>query len=391
MNMLRKAVAGLLLAATLPAWAAVNGNEKSQRLVSEGNALALQRQFAAAAEKYEAARKESPDASGPLSSFAYMLYMLAAGDPSPKAKAQLERAREWAGKALALAPEDPLANEVMRGLEDDTLPAAYVPTKEASQAFDEGEVLFHNGQYDAARAKYRAAYKADPKFAKALVMEGDAYFAEKNWAGAELLFAMAADADPLDAQAWRFLADARARQGNSEGALGATLHAIAAMPSQAGNWERLKAAVAGSDKPMTRLALERKAWVQRDPSSGKTTVNLSPDTKGAADSGDQAAWLAYALAYSAGSKDDKPESPFRKELRAWDSALAIAAEMEGGGKPGLQATGLRTLQKLRAAGQLEAAILLLMYKESYRPDFEAWKKAHPGAVAEFADTWRLMP
>jgi len=391
MKMLRAVVAGLLLAAALPASAAVNGNEISQRLVSEGNALALQRKFSAAAEKYEAARKESPDASAPLSSFAYLLYSLAAGDPSPQAKAQLERAREWAAKALALAPEDPLANEVMRGLEDDTLPAAYQPNKEAAQAFDEGEVLFHNGQYDAARAKYRAAYKADPGYSKALVMEGDAYFAEKNWAGAELLFVMATETDPLDAQAWRFLSDARARQGNAEGALGATLHAIAAMPSQAGNWQRLKAAVAGSDKPMTRLALERKAWVQRDASSGKTTINWSPDTKAAAENGDQAIWLAYALAYSAGPKDNKAESPFQKELRAWDAALGIAADLEASGKPGLQAPGLRTLQKLRAAGQLEAAILLLMYKESYRPDFEAWKKAHPGAVAEFTDTWRLMP
>lgn len=391
MRMLRVALAGLVLAVQLQASASVNGNEKSQRLVSEGNALALQRQFSAAAEKYEAARQESPEASGPVSSFAYMLYMLAAGDPSPQAKAQLERAREWAGKALALAPEDPLANEVMRGLDDDTLPATYVPTKEAGQAFDEGEVLFHNGQYDAARAKYRAAYKADPKYAKALVMEGDAYFAEKNWAGAELLFAMATDIDPLDSQAWRFLADARARQGNAEGALGATLHAIAAMPSQVGNWERLKAAVAESDKPLSRLGLGRKARAQRDPSSGSITIDLSPDVKGDANSPDRSVWIAYSLAQLTGRKDGKPESPFQKELRAWDTALGVAAELEVNGKQAVQAPGLRMLQKLRAAGRLEAAILLLMYKESYRPDFEAWKKSHPEAIAEFTDTWRLMP
>lgn len=391
MRILRAAFAGLLLAATLPAQAAINGNEKSQRLVSEGNALFVQGKYSAAAEKYEAARKESPEASAPLSSFGYMLYTLAAGGTTPQAKAQLERARDWAQKALAMDPEDPLANEVVRGLEDDTVRPAYVSSKEAAQAFDEGEVLFHNGQYDDARVKYRAAFKADPKYAKALLMEGDAYFMEKNWAGAELLFVMATEVDPLDSQAWRFLADSRIRQGNAEGAQAATLRAIEAMPSDAGNWERLKAAVSSSDKPMTRLGLERKAWVQRDASSGKATVNLATDMKGSAGNPDQATWLAYAMAYAAGAKDGKPESPFQKELRAWEVALVVAAELEASGKPALQAPALRTLQKLRAAGQLETAILLLMYKESYRPDFEAWKKAHPEAIPAFTDTWRLMP
>jgi tetratricopeptide (TPR) repeat protein len=391
MKMRRAALAGLLLAAALPAVAAVNGNEKSQRLVSEGNALFMQRQYAAAADKFEAARKESPEASGPLSSFAYMLYALAAGGSNPQAKAQLERARDWAQKALALAPDDPLANEVLRGLEDDTPRPAHVPNQAASQAFDEGEVLFHQGQYEAARLKYRTAFKADPKYAKALVMEGDAYFMEKNWAGAELMFAMAAEADPLDSQAWRFLADARARQGNSQGALGAVLHAIEAMPGEIGNWERLKAAVSGSDRPMTRLGLVRKAWVQRDPSTGKLTVNLAAGLKSASESGDQTIWLAYAMAQAAGRKDGKPESPFEKELRAWDTALTVAAELEAAGKPAPEAPALLTLQKLRAAGQLEAAILLLMYRESYRADFEAWKKSHPGAIPAFTDTWRLAP
>ena len=383
MKALRAAATAILLTALIPAYAAVNGNEKSQRLVGEGNALIVQRQYAAAAEKFEAARKESPDASSPLSSFAYMLCSLASGGTSPEAKAQLQRAREWAEKALAISSDDPLALEVIRALDDDTPRPGYVENAAANQAFNEAEVLFHSGQYEAARLKYRAAYQADPKFVKAQVMEGDTYFAEKNWAGAELMFQMATETDPLDSQAWRFLADARDRQDDGAGAMYAVLHAIAAMPSEATNWERLKLYVAKSDKPMARLGLERKVWIQRD----RKTISIAPDVKGT----DNAIWLSYAMARVADVKDGKPESPFQTELRAWRTALAVANELAEKGQPAPQAPALLALQKLHAAGQLEAAVFILMYKEAYRPEFEAWKKAHPQGVQEFTDKWRLMP
>ncbi len=380
---MRRAAAVIFLLTLMPAQAAVNGNEKSQKLVGEGNALIVQRQYAAAAEKFEAARKESPDASSPLSSFAYMLCILASGGTSPKAKAQLQRAREWAEKALAVSYDDPMAHEVLRMLDDDTPRPGYVENDAANKAFNEAEVLFHSGQYEAARLKYREAFRADPKFVKAQVMEGDTYFAEKNWAGAELMFQMAAETDPLDSQAWRFLADARDRQGDGAGALYAVLQAIAAMPSEATNWDRLKSYLANSDKPMSRLGLERKAWVQRD----KKTINLAPDLRDT----DHAIWLAYAMAQAAARKDGKPESPFQTELRAWGTALAVAAELKEKGQPGPQTPALLTLQKLHADGQLEPAILILMYREAYRTELEAWKKTHPQGVQDFTDKWRLMP
>ncbi len=391
MTMLRASAVVLLLAVLAPAQAAFHGNEKSQRLVSEGNTLSMQRQYRAALEKYEAAHKESPEASAPVSSVAMLLYSLAAGSSAPEAKAQVERARGLAQQALALSPDDPLANEVLRSLDDETPRAAYVPNAAAAQVFNEGEVLFQDGRYEAARLKYRAAYKADPKYTKALLMEGDTYFAEKNWGGAELMFQMAAEADPLDSQAWRFLADARERQGDGNGALGATLHAIAAMPSEAGNWARMKMLLEKSDRPMARLGLERKAWVQRSSANGKPTINMSPDAGDGSANMDGTVWLAYATALSIDRKDGKPETPFQRELRAWSLAFDVAAELEEKGKPAVQAPALRTLKKLHAAGELETAIFLLMYKEAYRPDFEAWKTAHPQAIPDFAEKWRLMP
>jgi hypothetical protein len=46
---------------------------------------------------------------------------------------------------------------------------------------------------------------------------------------------------------------------------------------------------------------------------------------------------------------------------------------------------------LARADQLETALLLLEYKESYRAEFEAWKKAHPDGIRKFIDTYALQP
>ena len=81
---------------------------------------------------------------------------------------------------------------------------------------------------------------------------------------------------------------------------------------------------------------------------------------------DRTVWLAYATAVAIDRKDGKPEAAFQRELQAWGLAFDVAAE-------------------------LEEAIFLLLYKEAYRPDFEAWKTAHPQAIPDFAEKWRLMP
>ena len=46
---------------------------------------------------------------------------------------------------------------------------------------------------------------------------------------------------------------------------------------------------------------------------------------------------------------------------------------------------------LNQAGQLEAALLLLTYRESYRAEWEAWKRDHPQGLRKFVDTYGLQP
>ena len=44
--------------------------------------------------------------------------------------------------------------------------------------------------------------------------------------------------------------------------------------------------------------------------------------------------------------------------------------------------------RFHKAGQLTAAVFRLLYREAYRPDFEAWTKTEPAAIKGFIDTFQ---
>lgn len=397
--MLRKLTLALILGicAAQPARAELLGSAESQKLVSEGHALQAAGQYKEALDKFEAARKLSPDASSPLSSAAFLLQTLVPGLPAEAAAKARQQAEGFARAALKLAANDPLAAEVLRMLEDPMATSAYKPNAEADKAYTAGEVLFHKGQYEAARAKYREAQLADPRFSAAFLMEGDTYFMEKNWLAAEMLFNKATQVDPLNAQAWRFLADTMARMGNRAGLEQAALNAVAAQPSQMPSWDRLSAVAKLDGRPLTRLQLVRLATVSLDQKTGKATISLAEqfkDAKVEANS-DYAVWLAYALAQAnaltTAAKEGRTLSPFALEQTGWSTALKVAAELQQSGAPPLASPVLLALRGMKSPAELEAAILLLMYREAYRPELEAWKKAHPDGIREFVAAHRLMP
>jgi tetratricopeptide (TPR) repeat protein len=397
--MLRQLILVLVLGicAAQPARAELFGSADSQKLVSEGHALQAAGKYKEALDKFEAARQLSPEASSPLSAAAYLLQTLVPGLPEDAAAKARQQAEGLARAALKLAANDPLAAEVLRMQTDPAGLPDYKPSDAAAKAYAEGEVLFHKGQYDAARAKYREAQLADPRFATAFVMEGDTYFMEKNWAAAEMLFHKATQVDPQSAQAWRFLADTQARLGNRAGLEQAALQAVAVQPSQIPSWERLAAVAKIDGKPLTRLQLVRLASVSLDPKTGKAVVTLAEQFKGAKveDNSDYAVWLAYALAQAnamtTAAKEGRTLSPFAQELAGWNIAMKVAAELAEKGAPPLSSPVLLALRGLKSPEDLEAAILLLMYREAYRPEFEAWKKAHPDGIRKFVATYQLMP
>jgi len=381
------------LGASLHANAGVLPNEAAQPLIKEGAVAAAKGNYQLALDKYSQAMKADPESSSPLSYIANVLLVAsshASGEQAEKLRRQAEGA---ARQALRLGADDPLAQEVLRMLEDSQEPPLHKPSPEAWKLVQDGEILYQSGQYDQARAKYEAAAKADPQFSPAWVYAGDCFFSQKNWPEAEARFRKAAEVEPLNGQAWRFLSDALAWQGNFSGAEEVLIKGIAAQPSQRPSWNKLASLRAKAGAPLTSLKLQPKATSVFDSATGKYTVSVNPDAADK-DSADLAVWMSLALTDVSYRNDQRlgktTQSPFAADLVAWTLAMKVADQSAGNGAQ-LKDPGLQAMQMLYKADQLEAALLLLRYKESYRPELEAWKKEHPHGVRTFVATYGLAP
>jgi hypothetical protein len=88
---------------------------------------------------------------------------------------------------------------------------------------------------------------------------------------------------------------------------------------------------------------------------------------------------------------EKKKSIFEAELEVWDKALKVGQELETNTKRKLRDPALIQMKSFALSGDLRAAVFLLMYKESFRPDFETWKQASPGAINAFIEKYSLRP
>jgi tetratricopeptide (TPR) repeat protein len=373
---LRSAV---LLAALLhlsPALAAIHpSNEKALALLNEGKALQDQGKHNEAFQRFREAALADPNASTPVAMMAYMLYSYSKNAPAKEVPEIRQEAARAANAALAIDGRDPVAMEVLRGLSDDVPQQRHKPSDAAHKAMVEGELLFNAKQFDAARKRYELAEQFDPAYAEAVLLQGDCYFMLDDMAHAEQLFRKATLIDPLYGAAWRFLFDAQMRQEKFKDADASAIGAVAATPSERQSWMRVAALQDQWGIKMSRFHLPARASLD----GGKITLDADIPEKA------NMVWLAYGMALASASIEKAKATPFARELHAWESTMQIAAELKLDKQ--IEDENLRELVRFHKAGQLKAAIFLLMYKEAYRADFEAWKKDNPGAIKLFIDTF----
>lgn len=220
----------------------------------------------------------------------------------------------------------------------------------------------------------------------------DTYYFQHQFKEAEALFRKATEVEPLNAQAWRFLADSLVQQDRRAEADAALLGAIASHPSQLSNWDRL-GWLRAKGTALRSLGLQRKSGVHVD---DKKTIQIwiSDELKKTGqESPDYPVWLAYAVAKVSLLTAFPPggEGDFRTELDSWRKVCSIMRELQKSQPELPRDPALKQLLALDAAGQLEPAIYILMYREIYRPDFEKWKTAHPTGVADFINAYGLRP
>ncbi|HEX7982968.1 MAG TPA: tetratricopeptide repeat protein [Duganella sp.] len=387
-----------LLCCAAPVSAQVPINDAASALTQEGDKLMTQRKYADAVRSYYAAGKADPASSQPPSRLASLLYTLSVAADADKKANMRAQAEGLAQQALKLDPRDPIAQEVLRLLAEEKPAPLHAPTPEAARLSSEAEPLFAAGKFDEAREKYMLAAKADPLYSAPWIYAGDCYYAQKKWPEAEEMFRKGVTIEPLNGQGWRFLADALAAQGKRAAAEDALLNGIAAQPSQMPNWDKLARMRAAAGTPLKPLGLVRKASATLDAATGKPTVNLDstfsggPGEQKTADGG---AWLMLGMKEAnirvKNREDNITSTPFAIELASWEAAMKASTEIAANGGEALTDPGLVAMQMLAQADQLEAGLLILRYKESYRPEFEAWKKAHPNGIRKFVDTWGLQP
>jgi len=363
------------------------GSAESKALVEQGYVLSVQGKRSEALDKFKEAAKLAPEASFPISSMASLIFEDCGLRKAEQQKECYDQSQGLARQALALWPNDPLAHEVLRRLSGEPEAWQYHPIPEAAKLQVEAEVLFNQHKFDEAYAKYMAALAADPRFARAWIYAGDCFFFRQQWAEAERHFRKGVELDPRDSMGWRFLVDALARQGKRREAGLTAVRAVAAHPGQKQNWDRVQAYEQAEGTPLQALNLRYMVKADGKGQDGKPQIEVAESlTKLPADNLDFAIWIAYALSKA----NAKEGSPFNREYQAWTEALRVADEMGSkGGK--IYDPALQSLRKLRDDGQLKAAILLLIYRESYRTELDAWLAEHPEGAKEFIDRYHLMP
>lgn len=372
-------------------------NAEADALIRQGHVLQAQGKYKEAFEKFSAAARADPQASLPLSSIAGMLLRMSQQRQGADAVKLRQQSEDVARQALQKHANDPVALEVLREITDDKPLPLHQPTAEAAAELHQGELLFTQRKLDEALAHYERAAALDPKYSQAWIYAGDCYFFQKKYAEAEQRFRKGVEVEPLNAQGWRFLADALVSQGKPGPAEAALMGGIAAQPSQLPNWIKLNQLRTNSGFPLTSLSLVRKAKGELDPATRTLKLTIDPSLTSAdpAKQPDAGLWLLLAtqqgMEGKAAREGKASSTPFATELAAWRKAMEVVDELTAHGGGELQDPALKTMQMLARADQLEPALLLLQYKESWRAEFEAWKTAHPDGVRKFIDTYQLRP
>jgi tetratricopeptide (TPR) repeat protein len=363
-----------------------------RRMLNAAHALEGQGKYQEALEQYRAAEKAEPLASLPFASEAGLILHLSAHVKPDQTEAWRAAARAKANQALKLWANDPVAQEVLRQMDDDGPSPLHQPNPDAARLSAEAEVQFAQQHYEQALPKYQAAAQADPRYSAALVGAGDCYFAQKDWARAETLFRRATEIEPLNSQAWRYLADTLVIQDQRAAAEAALLSAIAADPSQGPNWGKLASLRAHAGKPLRPLAFKRGVHLTQD-ADGKFKVAIDESVASKTAAPDLAVRMMLGAGEANIRKADtaRAKSPYEIELETWRLALKVADELKANSGKALSDPALLRIQALARDGQLEPAILILMFRQSYRPALEAWLAAHPDGVKAFVERYSLAP
>lgn len=380
----------------------ITGNLKAKTLIQEGNDLWSQQKVNEAADKFHLANEADPSASGPLSHLASLYLFASTRTKQATVEEYREEARSYALRAIQLNSSDPLAQEVLRELISPSIDKENSFSQESLIAFNEGERLFQRKDFREALKQYEFAFEKSPTFAKAILYAGDCYFQLGEYAAAEKRYNLALDVDPSDYQAWRFLAHAHLKMGHPPEIIKLSLlRSIEAQPNYMPAWDWYAELSEAEGKPLRTFSVKRLATVRKSTNNSNNayTVNIEESLMEDKKSSANTAWIRYGLIKASllttgkakridanSNETEVPLNAFECEVLAWKVVLNDK-EMP----PINETSPLYTLRQIVLNGDTEAAIFLFYFDESFRADFDEWKKAHPNGVRNFIEKYSLKP
>lgn len=367
---------------------------KSGPMVRAGYELLSQGKFNEAAAKFEKGMKADPASSFPISAMSKLFFEASkATDPAHQAEYRT-KATELAHQAMDKNDLDFIASEVLLNADGGSTESTHQPQSEAMESFNQAETAYRAQKWDEAIAGYQKALASDPRFTDAALYLGDVYFDQKQYSKAEPWFRKATEMEPRYARAWRFLADCQADEGHMADALATDLSAIAAQPDDYTAWGRLRQIYEMQNKP----ALVRFRWPSTHDSQVKQeksgSLQLILQTPGTDSSPEGDALSSYALMSGlAQAPDEKGLKPSELKWRtdAWEAALERYESALKEKKAAPKDSTWAQLLAFYKSGALKPALMVLAFREAYRPDFEAWKAANPKGVEAFIEQWHLRP
>ena len=385
----------LCCAANMSAQAAIN--DAANALTQEGDKLVTQQKYMDALRSYQSANRADPTSSQPLSRLASLLYTLSGVAETEKKRICARRRRGLRNKHRNWARSIPSRRECCAcwPRKSRRLCMRRRPTRQSCRM----KASSYSWPENSTRpGKIYARHAGRPVVFGRLGLCGRLLLRAEKVAGGGGDVPQGRDDRAAQWPGLALLVGALAAQGKRAAAEEALLNGIAAQPSQMPNWTKLAKMRAAAGTSLKPLGLVRKASVTLDPATGKPTIKLDstfsggPGEQKTADGG---TWLMLSMG-EANIRAKKCEgnitsTPFAIELASWEGAMKSVDEITAKGGEAPTDPGLIAMRMLAKADQLEAGLLILQYKESYRPEFEAWKKAHPNGIRKFVDTWGLQP
>ena len=355
-------------------------NPQARALLTQAQADAQAGKVGAAVRGWRAAADADPAASAPLSQLAEHYAALARDDDSHRAYHFRLQARDFVQQALQRDPNDAEANAARETLSGRADQAPYKSLPAAQAELEAGRRFDADGNHFKAKIHYHQASKLDPRDGEILIAYGLCHAHDGHPTLAESAFRQATLVDPQFDLTWINLASSLFDQKKIDQAYAATLGALAALPSVSETWMVVRGLRRMQGKPIDTF--DYKPMGSHWRSQNRSIVEAGmPEA-------DSQAWRHFALAQREQMRPDKPSrSPFAVELAAWEAALPRVAAMADADQ--IKDETMRKMLMFHKAGQLKAALFLFAWRESYRPDFEAWKQANPDAIGRFIDTFQL--